>query len=98
MLYSYHYANSLQISEYIKTGHIRETVDIQQSSYYQSLVIFSAIYGIGPTTARHLYQIGLRTTEDLKDHYERRAAHNPNNSYAEGMKNSILLREDLAKK
>ena len=36
--------------------------------------------------------------EDLKDHYERRAARNPNDSFSEGMKNSILLREDLAKK
>ena len=97
-MYLYHYADSLQISEYIKTGHIRETQDIQQSSYYQSLVIFSTIYGIGPTTARRLYQIGLRTTEDLKGHYERRAVRNPNDSFAEGMQNSILLREDLAKK
>jgi len=34
---------------------------------------------------------------DLKDYYERRAACNPNDSFSEGMKNSILLREDLAK-
>jgi hypothetical protein len=73
-------------------------VDIQHSSYYQSLVAFNAIYGIGPTTARHFYHIGLRTTEDLKDHYERRTARNPDDGFAEGMKNSILLREDLAKK
>jgi DNA polymerase/3'-5' exonuclease PolX len=98
MVYSKHCADLLQISEYINTGHIRETVDIQQSSYYRSLVTFSAVYGIGPTTARHLYQIGLRTTEDLKDHYERKTARNPNDSFAEGMKNSILLRENLAKK
>jgi len=36
--------------------------------------------------------------EDLKDHYERRAMRNPNDNFAEGMKNSILLREDFAKK
>jgi DNA polymerase/3'-5' exonuclease PolX len=92
------FSNPLQTSEYIKTGHIRETLDIQHSPYYQALVTFSAIYGIGPTTARHLYQIGLRTLDDLKDYYERKTTGNPNDSFAEGMINSILLREDFAKK
>lgn len=36
--------------------------------------------------------------EDLKDHYERRTTRNPDDTFAEGMINSILLREDLAKK
>jgi len=96
--YPSRFADLLQISEYIKTGYVRETLDIQQSPYYQSLVSFNSVYGIGPTTARHLYQIGLRTLEDLKGHYERRSARNLNDTFSEGMVNSILLRKDIAKK
>lgn len=32
--------------------------------------MFSAIYGIGPHTARRLYALGLRTVEDLEAYYD----------------------------
>jgi hypothetical protein len=37
---------------------------------YHSLVDFSSVYGIGPTNARKLYDLGLRTIDDLERYYE----------------------------
>ncbi|KAJ7099570.1 hypothetical protein B0H15DRAFT_771111, partial [Mycena belliarum] len=59
-----------KITEYVIHGEIRETQTIEFSSRFQSLSAFSAVYGIGPSTARKLYDsFGLRTVEDLEQHY-----------------------------
>ena len=43
---------------------------IQESSRFQSLSAFTAVYGIGATTARKLYTLGLRTLDDLERYFE----------------------------
>ena len=40
------------------------------SERFQSLSTFASIYGIGPTNARKLYDLGLRTIEDLERYYD----------------------------
>ncbi|KAK7057567.1 DNA-directed DNA/RNA polymerase mu [Favolaschia claudopus] len=63
-----------KISEYVSDGKISESQTIAASSRYKSLCLFTQIHGIGPTTARNLYDsLGLRTIDDLKKHY-----HSPN--------------------
>jgi DNA polymerase mu len=37
---------------------------------FQSLSAFMTIHGIGPHTARRLYDLGLRTLEELERYYE----------------------------
>jgi DNA polymerase mu len=37
---------------------------------FHSLSAFNTIHGIGPHTARRLYDIGLRTLEELERYYE----------------------------
>lgn len=43
---------------------------VLSSARFLSLSAFNDIHGIGPHTARHLYNIGLRTFEDLEKYYE----------------------------
>ena len=43
---------------------------IQASNRFQSLSCFTTIYGVGPTTARKLYDIGLRAIEDMEQYYD----------------------------
>lgn len=43
---------------------------IQANTRYHSLVDFASVYGIGPTNARKLYDLGLRTIDDLERYYE----------------------------
>lgn len=57
------------MKEYISQGHISESQTIRDSERFRSLSAFSAIYGIGPHTARKLYDQGFRTIEDLELHY-----------------------------
>ncbi|KAE9411611.1 Nucleotidyltransferase, partial [Gymnopus androsaceus JB14] len=59
-----------KIEEFIQRGDITECNDILSEARYQSLVAFTEIYGIGPSTARNLYSLGLRTIEDLEKHYK----------------------------
>jgi DNA polymerase IV len=42
---------------------------IASSERFQSLSLFTSIYGIGPHTARRLYALGLKTVEDLEVYY-----------------------------
>ncbi|KAH9067627.1 Nucleotidyltransferase [Lactarius vividus] len=61
---------SKMIDEYLFTGHIAEVEEIRQSERFASLSLFASIYGIGPTTSRKLYDLGLRTLPDLEAYYE----------------------------
>lgn len=45
------------------------TGTIASSERFFALSTFSAIYGIGPQTARRLYALGLRTLSDLEVYY-----------------------------
>ncbi|KAI0090579.1 Nucleotidyltransferase [Irpex rosettiformis] len=57
------------IEEYVDTDKISEAREIASSERFQSLSLFSSIYGIGPNTARRLYALSLRTIEDLEVYY-----------------------------
>lgn len=48
-------------------GFSEETIS---SERFKCLSLFSSIYGIGPVNARKLYDLGLRTIEDLELYYD----------------------------
>ncbi|PFH52135.1 hypothetical protein AMATHDRAFT_2383 [Amanita thiersii Skay4041] len=59
-----------KIREFIHKGSIQECRMITASDRYQALSAFTTIHGIGPTTARKLYEIGLRSLEDMERYYD----------------------------
>ncbi|KAF8963684.1 DNA polymerase mu [Flammula alnicola] len=59
-----------KIEEFIKKGYIEESQTTKASERFQSLSLFATIYGIGPSNARKLYDLGLRTIEDLERYYD----------------------------
>ena len=54
---------------YLSRKHGTSIGSIQASERFQTLTLFSSIYGIGPNTARKLHALGLRTLEDLEVYY-----------------------------
>jgi len=48
----------------------RTTGTTRASERFQTLSTFASIYGIGPTNARKLYDLGLRTVEHLERYYD----------------------------
>ncbi|KAG1794399.1 uncharacterized protein HD556DRAFT_1431996 [Suillus plorans] len=58
------------IEEFLKTGQITEAQRMLADPRFQSLSAFITIHGIGPHTARRLYDLGLRTLEELERYYE----------------------------
>lgn len=59
-----------------------------QSERYQCLSLFSSIYGVGPSTTRQLYEIGLRTVEDIERYYD--IPPNINPSQLEGLETQLF--------
>ncbi|TBU40726.1 Nucleotidyltransferase [Dichomitus squalens] len=57
------------IEQYLNTGTILEAETTKGSERFQTLSLFASIYGIGPSTARRLYHLNLRTLEDLEIYY-----------------------------
>ncbi|OBZ65065.1 DNA-directed DNA/RNA polymerase mu [Grifola frondosa] len=57
------------VEEFIDGGHINEAETIRSSVRFQALSLFSSIYGIGPTTAQRLYDLGLRSLDELEVYY-----------------------------
>ncbi|CDO72632.1 hypothetical protein BN946_scf184985.g51 [Trametes cinnabarina] len=55
--------------EFLDSGEIAESQTIKTSERFQTLSLFSSVYGIGPNTARRLYNLGLRSLDDLKVYY-----------------------------
>ena len=49
---------------------VRVTEEMRQSERFKALSLFTTVYGIGPTTARILYDRGLRSLRDLEAYYE----------------------------
>ena len=43
--------------------------EIESSERFKTLTDFSSIYGIGPHTARRLFDLDLRTFQDLEVYY-----------------------------
>lgn len=58
-----------KVKEFVQSGAIEECHTIRDSPRFQSLKAFTSVHGIGTTTARSLYNIGLRTLEDLEQYY-----------------------------
>ncbi|KAG1739124.1 uncharacterized protein EDB91DRAFT_1135971 [Suillus paluster] len=58
------------IEEFLKTGRITEAQKFLADPRFQSLSAFITIHGIGPHSARRLYDLGLRTLEELERYYE----------------------------
>lgn len=52
----------------IQTERLTETT--RESERFKALSLFNTIYGIGPATARTLYDRGLRSLRDLEAYYE----------------------------
>ena len=52
----------------IQTERLTETT--RESERFKVLSLFNTIYGIGPATARTLYDRGLRSLRDLEAYYE----------------------------
>ncbi|GJE94629.1 Nucleotidyltransferase [Phanerochaete sordida] len=57
------------VQEFMDSGQISEARTIASSERFKALTLFSSIYGIGPSTARRLYALGLRTVEDLEVYF-----------------------------
>ncbi|KAI0628369.1 Nucleotidyltransferase [Trametes polyzona] len=57
------------VEEFIDTGKITEAQTIKASERFQTLSLFNSIYGIGPNTARRLFNLGLRSLDDLEVYY-----------------------------
>ncbi|PPQ87454.1 hypothetical protein CVT25_008190 [Psilocybe cyanescens] len=64
------YERSVAIREFIKNGYIEEAQTIRNSERYRALSEFTTIYGIGPSNARKLYDLGLRNMDDLEKYYD----------------------------
>jgi predicted flap endonuclease-1-like 5' DNA nuclease len=71
-----------------------------KSTRYRSLAEFSRIHGIGPHTARKLYDEGCRTLEDLDRRYDAELGRTEVDSVQEGetagIRTMLELREDLS--
>ncbi|KAN0126238.1 Nucleotidyltransferase [Lactarius tabidus] len=85
------------IDEYLFKGHIAEVEEIRRSERFASLSLFATIYGIGPTTSRKLYDLGLRTLRDLEAYYEVDNSTPVEHSRSEEMdvRIALSLREDF---
>ncbi|CAL1711990.1 unnamed protein product [Somion occarium] len=57
------------VEEFLDTGEISEARSIASSERFKTLSDFSSVYGIGPNAAQKLYNLGLRTLEDLEIYY-----------------------------
>jgi DNA polymerase mu len=69
-----------------------------QSERFQVLSLFTTVHGIGPNTARSLYDRGLRSFRDLEAYYEVDTGFTPaESSESEDMNIRIALglRDDL---
>ncbi|KAG7091129.1 hypothetical protein E1B28_010183 [Marasmius oreades] len=58
-----------KVKEYLRQGKISECTTLLANERYQALSSFISIHGIGPSTARNLYSMNLRTLSDLERYY-----------------------------
>jgi Fingers domain of DNA polymerase lambda len=75
-----------------------KTEETRQSERFMSLSLFSSIYGIGPVTARKLYDLGLRTMHDVEAYYEVNTGFTPvehSNSAEMDVRIALELHDDL---
>jgi DNA polymerase mu len=66
---------------------------MRRSQRFISLTLFTSVHGIGPVTARKLYDHGLRSLRDLEAYYEVDTGSTPaENSESTDMDIGIALR------
>ncbi|CAK5281847.1 unnamed protein product [Mycena citricolor] len=91
-----------KIKEYIVEGDISESQAIAESEQFRTLSLFTQVYGIGPPTARRLYnEHNLRTIADLDTHFSDDRAESPSSPSTAPVltaKRALSLREDLNEK
>ncbi|KZT33867.1 Nucleotidyltransferase [Sistotremastrum suecicum HHB10207 ss-3] len=76
------------IQEFLSKSTISQARQLSSDTRYQTLISFTSVYGIGPHTARHLYDLGLRTFDDLSRYLG-------SDDNAEGSGGSFAWREGL---
>jgi len=86
------------IHEFLLTGQMKAARQARASLRYTVLTNFDTIYGIGPTTARSLYDMGYRTFEDLEKHYDAWEKAKGAGGGKSAIREGLRLREDLALK
>ncbi|KAI9455651.1 Nucleotidyltransferase [Russula earlei] len=89
---------SKMIDEYLFHGHIPEVEEARRSERFAALSLFSTIHGIGPVTARRLYDRGLRSLRDLEAYYEVDMGFKPvenSDSTDMNIRIALELRDDL---
>ncbi|KAF8346009.1 hypothetical protein F5887DRAFT_964521 [Amanita rubescens] len=59
-----------KVEEFTKNGFIEECKVTRESEEFKALSAFSSIHGVGPVTARNLWDLGLRTIEDMERYYD----------------------------
>jgi DNA polymerase IV len=74
-----------QIAEYLKRGTIAEVENTKASERFRALSLFASVYGIGPTTARTLWNRGVRTLRDLQRWYDAPVDGEPGSANVEGI-------------
>ncbi|GAA5824972.1 hypothetical protein JCM11251_006046 [Rhodosporidiobolus azoricus] len=57
---------AIKIDEFLQTGRIKETDDLDQNARYQSLRSLMTVHSVGHHKAKELYEQGFRTAEDLR--------------------------------
>ncbi|CAK5282363.1 unnamed protein product [Mycena citricolor] len=91
-----------KIKEYIVEGDISESQAIAESEQFRTLSLFTQVYGIGPPTARRLYdEHNLRTIADLDTHFaddRAESSSSPSTAPVLTIKKALSLREDLSEK
>lgn len=85
----------LKISEFLSSGMIEETRNLEKDEYYKTLGTFTSLYGIGNVTAKRLYSMGMRTLEHLEDYYRDELKTTKNKANIEGMLHSLALQDDF---
>ena len=60
-----------KIGEILETGKLHQVEDIDKDSQNKSKIIeeFKKIWGVGPTKAKQLYNLGARSIKDVKEKY-----------------------------
>jgi DNA polymerase mu len=63
------YTSHGQVREFHETGAIAASTEIASSSRFQALSELASTHGVGPVTARKLYDLGLRSIDDARMYY-----------------------------
>ncbi|KAF8918248.1 hypothetical protein CPB85DRAFT_1283288 [Mucidula mucida] len=80
-----------KIIEFVEDGEIAESRATETSQRFQSLSLFSSVYGIGSKTAQDLYVRGIRALNELERYYDVYADDEPDHAQRTGHIGDIPL-------